>query len=714
MPKTKRALAGRSAASLLIIIAAGITLNILGTKLNALLGLPLYLDSIGTLLSAAVGGYIPCITVGFATNIISGISDSYSTYYCVISIAIAIAAVYCARKKMLTRFPCVITAILMFAAIGGIAGGALTWLINGMSFGEGCAVDLAASIDSAVHIGYFASNILTCFLIDIVDKTAITVIFLMIYLPLPKKLLAGMRRHSWYLLDNDVESLRSMFKGFPLSMKASLVISLSITLVASSAIAISVLQYHSSAIDEYEQMGSSAAKILNDMLPESKINDLIRHGRHAAGYYSMTGTLSDISEISPEIKFFYAYRITEEGSLVVFDMDTPGVEGDEIGSVIEHDKSIEKYLDRFLKGEEVPSDVTEDKYGWLMSIYRPVRNEKGEVLCYAIVDMSMDRLRADETAFLTRIISLFIGILFLVRSYAVWLTQKFIVRPMNTIADTVNRFSYDTKEAREASIKMVEELDIHTGDEIENLYNAYRQTTSDMVKYIDEVQHKSNQITNLQNGLILVLADMVESRDKNTGDHVKKTAAYVAITLEQMKKDGIYTDKLNEQLVYDVVHSAPLHDIGKIKVSDTILNKPGKLTDEEFGIMKSHTTAGMEIIDMVTDTMAEESDYLKEARNLAAYHHEKWDGSGYPKGLKGEEIPLSARVMAVADVFDALVSRRSYKEPFTIEKALDIIREGSGKHFDPNVVTAFLNAEEEIRRVASMNMQEYDYKQNNL
>ena len=710
----KSARSRRSTAALLIIIAVGIILNILGTKLNALLGLPLYLDNIGTIISAAAGGYIPCITVGFFTNIISGLGGSDSTYYCVISVAIAIAAVYCSRKRLLTRFPHMLIPIVMFAAIGGIAGGALTWLINGMSFGEGYAVDLAATIDGSVHIGYFASNLLSCFLIDLVDKAAVTVLALLIIMLLPKRLLADVRRNSWYLLDNDVESLKSLFKGFPLSMKASLVISLSITLVASSAIAISILQYHSSVVDEYEEKGANAASILSNMLPQNRVDDLLERGNNADGYYTMTYVLSDISQASPEIKFFYAYRVTEEGCLVVFDMDTPDSEGDTIGGVIEHDETIEKYLDKFLKGEEIPPDVTKDEYGWLMSIYRPVYDNKGELMCYAIVDMSMDRLHSQETAFLTRIISLFIGILFLIRAYAVWLTQKFIVRPMNTIASTVNRFSYDTKEARVASMKMVEELDIHTGDEIENLYNAYRQTTSDMVKYIDEVQHKSNQISNLQNGLILVLADMVESRDQNTGDHVKKTAAYVAIIFEQMKKDGIYADMLTDEFVYDAVHSAPLHDVGKIKVSDTILNKPGKLTDEEFRIMKSHTTSGMEIIDMVIDTVAEESDYLMEARNLAAYHHEKWDGTGYPMGLKGEEIPLSARVMAVADVFDALVSRRSYKEPFTIEKALDIIREGSGKHFDPNVVTAFLDAEDEVRRVANMNMQTYDYKQHNL
>ena len=134
---------------------------------------------------------------------------------------------------------------------------------------------------------------------------------------------------------------------------------------------------------------------------------------------------------------------------------------------------------------------------------------------------------------------------------------------------------------------------------------------------------------------------------------------------------------------------------------DAILNKPGKLTSEEFNEIKKHTTAGHDIITSAMDMVSEESSgYLNEARNLAYCHHEKWNGTGYPQHLAGEEIPLSARIMAVADVFDALVSRRSYKEPMTFEKAMEIIREGSGTHFDPNVVEAFLQAEDEVRKVA--------------
>lgn len=213
----------------------------------------------------------------------------------------------------------------------------------------------------------------------------------------------------------------------------------------------------------------------------------------------------------------------------------------------------------------------------------------------------------------------------------------------------------------------------------------------------------------MQNALILVLADIVESRDKNTGAHVRKTAAYTDIIMHQLKEMGVYTDIITDEYIYDVVNSAPLHDVGKIQVPDAILNKPGRLTDEEFEVMKKHTIAGRDIITQAIE-LVPNSGYLAEARNLAGYHHEKWDGTGYPYGKKAEEIPLSARIMAVADVFDALVSRRSYKEPMPFDKAMDIIREGAGKHFDPVIVEVFLNAEEEVRRVEAEFSQMADEK----
>lgn len=698
---------------LLITVVIGVGLNFLGRLLNTALGLPLYLDNVGTLLTAMTGGLVPGITVGFFSNLINGLKDPNSTYYAVISILIAVAAVACKKKGVMTRFPQVLPVVLLFALIGGVVGGVLTWLINGKDFGEGYAAELAAKIGDTLSIGYVSSNLLSCFLVDLVDKAAVTAVSVPLYLLLPEKLLDYYRAQSWYLRKN-TKGVAHIHKRTSLTVKMSVAIGLSIAIAMLGAITTSILQYHKLTIQAYQDKGERVTALLAEMLGPREVEALLADGRDAEPYLGMTRELETVIQTSPEVRFIYAYRVRENDCLVVYDLDVPGQEADDPGTAVEYDGTIEKYSELFLAGEPVPADATIDEYGWLYSVYRPVFDADGELLCYAIADMSMERMINDEIAYLTKLISIFIAFLFLTGVYSIWLTRKAVIDPVNTIANAANRFSYDTPEARVQSRKMVEDLDITTGDELEDLYRAYRKTTEDMVDYIDEVQHKSNQISNLQNGLILVLADMVESRDKSTGDHVKKTAAYVAIILEQMRKEGIYANRLTDSYTYDVVHSAPLHDIGKITISDAILNKPGKLTNEEFDVMKTHAASGEVIIDQVIDTMREESNYLNEAKKLAAYHHEKWNGTGYPKGLRGDEIPLSARVMAVADVFDALVSRRSYKGPYSVEKSLEIIKEGSGNHFDPLVVKAFLDAEPEVRRVAGMSMADYDYKQHNL
>lgn len=196
------------------------------------------------------------------------------------------------------------------------------------------------------------------------------------------------------------------------------------------------------------------------------------------------------------------------------------------------------------------------------------------------------------------------------------------------------------------------------------------------------------QVSGMQSGMITLMAEIVENRDDNTGGHIRRTAKYVESIAKELKRQGTYREILSDSYIEDMVVAAPLHDIGKIHIPDVVLNKPGKLTEEEFEIMKTHTTAGQELL---THAKAElgESEYLNMAVEMAAYHHEWWNGKGYPYGISGEEIPLCARIMAVADVFDALTSKRCYKNAMPIDKAYAIIREESGTHFDAAVVEAF-------------------------
>lgn len=206
-----------------------------------------------------------------------------------------------------------------------------------------------------------------------------------------------------------------------------------------------------------------------------------------------------------------------------------------------------------------------------------------------------------------------------------------------------------------------------------------------------------NKNMGLQKSLITTMADLVENRDENTGGHIQRTAKYVEIIAKKLQSQNKYADILTDSYIDNMVVAAPLHDVGKIHIPDAVLNKPGKLTDNEFGIMKSHAAAGGNIIDKVEESVGD-IEYLRIAKEMAEYHHERIDGKGYPYGLRGEDIPLCARILAVADVFDALVSKRCYKEPMPLEEAFSIIEEEKGSHFDIDVANAFIECREEIEK----------------
>ena len=208
----------------------------------------------------------------------------------------------------------------------------------------------------------------------------------------------------------------------------------------------------------------------------------------------------------------------------------------------------------------------------------------------------------------------------------------------------------------------------------------------------DEIMAKAK----LQNSVIEHLADIIESRDLETGEHIKRTKKYVSILVNKMKDMDKYRDFLTSEMCENIINAAPLHDIGKIAVSDIVLRKPGKLTSEEFDQMKIHTIKGGEIINNILNDFGNE-EFLKVAYDIATSHHEKWNGMGYPYGLKEENIPLPGRIMAIADVFDALVAERVYKKPIPLDDAINIIINDSGTHFDPNLIEVFKEVLEDFR-----------------
>ncbi len=218
----------------------------------------------------------------------------------------------------------------------------------------------------------------------------------------------------------------------------------------------------------------------------------------------------------------------------------------------------------------------------------------------------------------------------------------------------------------------------------------------------EKVLERTMELAQTQDVTIHSLATLAETRDNETGGHILRTQHYVKALAKQLAGGSPYADQLDARTIQLFYKSAPLHDIGKVGVPDAILLKPGKLTDEEFDIMKTHAALGHEALVKAEQAfnLEKKPNFLEHARDIAYTHHEKWNGKGYPRGLVGEDIPLSGRIMAVADVYDALICKRVYKPPFTHEKAADIINGDSGTHFDPVVVEAFNACEAEFRRIA--------------
>lgn len=215
-----------------------------------------------------------------------------------------------------------------------------------------------------------------------------------------------------------------------------------------------------------------------------------------------------------------------------------------------------------------------------------------------------------------------------------------------------------------------------------------------------EVARRMSENQLIQEVSIHALARLAETRDPETGNHLHRTQEYVRTLARDLQNHPRFSAFLTERTIDALAKSAPLHDIGKVGIPDHILLKPGKLTPEEWEIMKTHAKLGSEAIEQAERDAAKPVEFLTLAKEIAHYHHERWDGSGYPEGLRGDEIPVSARLMALADVFDALISRRVYKPPMPFEVARDIIAKERGRHFDPDVVDAFMNNFAHFRNIA--------------
>jgi cyclic di-GMP phosphodiesterase len=244
-------------------------------------------------------------------------------------------------------------------------------------------------------------------------------------------------------------------------------------------------------------------------------------------------------------------------------------------------------------------------------------------------------------------------------------------------------------------------------DRNEALEQLVAERTQEILRQSDELMRSKQALIAAQWATISAFCSLADARDNETGNHIRRTQNYIRVLAERLKGHPRFRDELTDEAIQSLYKSAPLHDVGKVAIPDAILGKPGPLTPEEWAVMKRHTEFGRDAILQAERELGESAGFLRCAREIAYSHHERWDGTGYPEGLAGDEIPLSARLMAVVDVYDALISRRVYKAPYPHEQAVAMIAAGRGSHFDPDVAQAMIDIADEFGDIARRFGDEY-------
>ena len=689
-----------------VVILVCLLLNVLLTTVLDRLEIPLYLDCIGTIAATSICGLLPGVIVAVSTNLLCAfINHSSALYYMIINVLIAcITDVYVKEKICKKGRVALLAYIASISVMTGILGIIFQVILLG-DFQFKDIKDAAEIINISTGIPIILGGIIANTGLNLVDKgfSVLAVRGFMRFVPMETQ--KALNNTTWKQKPLTKEELNSFNHGDDIGMKSierktTLLVILSaiaITLIISTT---GMMQYFDVEKQSYIDSAQRTANFAAETLEKYDINEFMQYGVNADGYIEAKEFMYGLRDAESDIKYLYVIKVGRDACYAVMDLESPDTPAYEFGERIEFEEAFGDYLEDLWKGETIEPIESNDISGWIVTAYAPVHDETGKTVCYVGADASVSFLSIFAAQYIIKILLIFSGFLILIIVFSTSYAKNNLVYPINTIVNWTNGFMNGKEDQDELdnAVKELRTYEIKTGDEIETLYKSICKMAVETANQVRDINYFADSTAKMQNGLIITMADMVENRDSDTGAHVQKTAEYVKIISESLKRNGWYLEKLTPKYMSDLVMSAPLHDVGKINISDTILNKPGKLTDEEYEIMKLHTVYGKEIMEKAIVTVKGEN-YLKEARNMAAYHHERWDGKGYPEGLHGEVIPLSARIMAVADVFDALTSPRVYKPAFPLEKALQILEEGSGTQFDPKCVNAFMSALPEVRQV---------------
>ncbi|MBQ7625290.1 MAG: HD-GYP domain-containing protein [Clostridia bacterium] len=405
-----------------------------------------------------------------------------------------------------------------------------------------------------------------------------------------------------------------------------ILLALLMLLTVAAVVITSVLILDRTTREHREQIIVNTARLAAARIDGNKVDGWLLNGKDDA-YYTTAEELENVLHNTPFLQYLYVYQIREDGCHVVFDFDSVDedtgelVEGNALGDVIGFDESWEGLIPTLLAGGEIDTLETKDTFGWLLTRYEPVRDGNGRCVCYVGADLAMQGVRDYVVGYVVRIAV--IAVLFLVGCILIGMRLYIGTRRADRMDELIARQARDKKVTRE---------------------------------------------------IIEAFAKVVDLKDSYTQGHSFRVAHYTEMLSREMG--------LDEETVEKYYNIALMHDIGKVGIPDSVLNKPGKLTDDEFSLIKSHTTRGYEVLHNIS--------LMPEIAIGARSHHERPDGRGYPMGLRGDDLPLVAQIIAVADTFDAMYSNRPYRSRMNFDKVVSIIKEVSGTQLSSPVVDAFL------------------------
>lgn len=502
--------------------------NIAFNRLARLLSLPLYIDNVGTLLAAILGGYLPGVLVGYVTNLINTVGAPENAYYAGISVLIAVATSFLYRRGFFSKLHKIIFFIFAIAFIGGCLGSVLTYYLYGFGMGDVVSAPFAAALLKKCPLSVFWAQLISDFAIDVVDKTLTVLIVLALLKLIPQRVSGSLRLTSWQqnpLSTAERLAARNIVtRRLALRTKTTLIIAVIMAVVAVFTTSISYILYMRFTTAHYMRTATNISGISANIIDADRVNRYLEFGSGEPGFHETLQRLTAIKKQSPLIKYLYVYQIREDGCHTVFAVEDDGVPITEPDTLMPFDESFKDLIPALLRGERIEPVITDDTWGWLLTAYEPVYDSNGTCVCYACTDIDMNEIRLAGVSFIAKILSLFLGFFVFVLVLCLWLTNYHLTYPIAAMTFASEDFAYNSEDARDISVQRLKALDVKTGDEIENLYHSIIHTISETVGYIDDVQKKGKEIAHMQDGLIYIMADLVESRDQNTGDHVRKTA----------------------------------------------------------------------------------------------------------------------------------------------------------------------------------------------